>query len=377
MASSSAAAPRVAPRPELGHARSTQSSHHHRTTPARNSLRSSDFEVIFQRDISPYLLSQFRDHNVPQDAIDYFSTCLAYNFYNHIGYGPGIRVVDTVADLKGHDKLEGPDFNKTAMLGWAVLFLQAYFLVSGNIIEGVEISGGKLAWHRRPQVGFIAINDTLLLEGAAYQLVREYFQDEPCYVDVLELLHEARHPAFFRNPVPKNYQLTVNQRKTADIYKSAIYSYYLPIALAMIYCGFPVEKAFPTAVDPYDLVLDVLLPIGEYAQVQDDYFQSLDGTLDKTKSWCYDTVLASGSPEQVTILEREFGKADEVSRNFVEQVFNEVGVGSRYDQYAKDAYERISNLIDAFPELKTPNGDAVLRADLFRRLLDEIHERSD
>jgi hypothetical protein len=51
-------------------------------------------------------------------------------------------------------------------------------------------------------VGYNAFNDALLLEGAVYQLAREHFRQEPYYVDLLELLHETRHPAYFRNPVP-------------------------------------------------------------------------------------------------------------------------------------------------------------------------------
>jgi len=51
-------------------------------------------------------------------------------------------------------------------------------------------------------VGSNALNDAFLLEGAVYQLAREHFRQEPYYVDLLELLHETRHPAYFRNPVP-------------------------------------------------------------------------------------------------------------------------------------------------------------------------------
>lgn len=61
---------------------------------------------------------------------------------------------------------------------------------------------GKLSWHRVDGVGTTAFNDALLLEGAVYQLAREHFRQEPYYVDLLELLHETRHPAFFRNPIP-------------------------------------------------------------------------------------------------------------------------------------------------------------------------------
>ncbi len=61
---------------------------------------------------------------------------------------------------------------------------------------------GKLSWQKLDGVGFKALNDALLLEGAVYQLAREHCRQEPYYVDLLELLHETRHPAYFRNPVP-------------------------------------------------------------------------------------------------------------------------------------------------------------------------------
>jgi len=80
--------------------------------------------------------------------------------------------------------------------------LHSYFSLSDNIVDQVTTSRGKLSWHRVDGIGYKALNDTLLLEGAVYQLVREHFRHEPYYVDLLELLHETRHPAYFRNPIP-------------------------------------------------------------------------------------------------------------------------------------------------------------------------------
>jgi hypothetical protein len=74
--------------------------------------------------------------------------------------------------------------------------------VSDGIIDQTTINHGKLSWHHVDGVGSNAFNDALLLEGAVYQLAREHFRREPYYVDLLELLHETRHPAYFRNPVP-------------------------------------------------------------------------------------------------------------------------------------------------------------------------------
>ena len=80
--------------------------------------------------------------------------------------------------------------------------LHSYFLVSDNIVDQVEMSHGKLSWHCVEGVGLKAINDAFLVEGAVFQLVREHFRNEPYYIDLLELIHETRHPSFFRNPIP-------------------------------------------------------------------------------------------------------------------------------------------------------------------------------
>lgn len=74
--------------------------------------------------------------------------------------------------------------------------------MSEDIVNQVTTRHGKPSWHKVDGIGYKALNDALLLEGAVYQLVREHFRREPYYVDLLELLHETRHPAFFRNPIP-------------------------------------------------------------------------------------------------------------------------------------------------------------------------------
>jgi farnesyl diphosphate synthase len=170
---------------------------------------------------------------------------------------------------------------------------------------------------------------------------------------------------------------TCLSQRAADIYKSSIYSFYLPMALAMIICDFPVEKASPTDPNYYDLALDILLPLGEYAQIQTEYFESRSGNLPKSRSWCFDVVRTSGSSEQLATLEAYFGKEDTTSQLHVRSVFAEAGVDTRYSQYAEDAYARIDALIDALPELRGPSGDAVLGRAIFRTLLEDIRSRTD
>ena len=142
----------------------------------------------------------------------------------------------------------------------------------------------------------------------------------------------------------------------------------------MIISGFPVEKVSPLDPSYYEYALDILLPLGEYAQIRMDYVDSCSGDLPKSRSWCFDAVRSSGTPEQLATLETHFGKPDATSQLHIRSVFADAGIDARYAQYSADAYSRISALIDALPEFRNPSRDAILRRSAFRALLEDIHD---
>jgi farnesyl diphosphate synthase len=150
-------------------------------------------------------------------SLTWTTKCLDYNTFSG-QYKTGLLVVETAEAFKGRP-LNDAEYKNAAILGWALIFvrptfsssfpcvtiraqLHSYFVVSDNIVDQVATTHGKLAWHRMAGVGWKALNDAFLLDGAVYQLLREHLRQEPYYVDLLELLHETRHPAFFRNPIP-------------------------------------------------------------------------------------------------------------------------------------------------------------------------------
>jgi farnesyl diphosphate synthase len=95
----------------------------------------------------------------------------------------------------------------------------------------------------------------------------------------------------------------IYRHRTIILYKMAIYSFYLLIALALLLCRFPVEKKHESDPDYYKLALNILLPLGEYFQIQDDYLDYAGmpeqigkiGTdiLDNKCSWCIGPVRVS------------------------------------------------------------------------------------
>jgi len=180
--------------------------------------------------------------------------------------------------------------------------------------------------------------------------------------------------------------LTTHRYKTIVMYKTAIYPFYLPVALALLLCSFPVEKKDESDLDYYKLAHDVLLPLGEYSQVQDDYLDFAGtpeqigkiGTdiIDNKCSWCINTALGHANATQRAILDANYGRKDSEAEERVKEVFREVGVDGYYEQYEAEAYARINALIDAVPEVKSPCGGAVLRRAVFRTFLEKIYKRT-
>lgn len=138
-------------------------------------------------------------------------------------------------------------------------------------------------------------------------------------------------------------------------------------------------------VSPYTLAQSILLPLGEYFQIQDD-FLDYSGTpeqigkigtdiIDNKCSWCINTALAVATPEQRKVLDENYGKKTKENEDKVKQVFEEVGIREKYKVYEQGAYEKIMGLIETIPEENA--GDAVvLRREVFTSFLNKIYKRT-
>ncbi|OTA23049.1 Farnesyl pyrophosphate synthase [Hortaea werneckii EXF-2000] len=109
-----------------------------------------------------------------------------------------------------------------------------------------------------PNVGMIAINDAFMLESSIYLLLKKYFKQEKCYVDLMELFHEVS----FQTELGQACDLLTAPEEHVDldnfslekytfivIYKTAYYSFYLPVALALHFTGFATPKNLRIAED--------------------------------------------------------------------------------------------------------------------------------
>lgn len=292
-----------------------------------------------------------------------------------------MSVIDTTQLLLDR-KLTDDEFFKTATLGWMIELLQAFFLVSDDIMDSSKTRRGSPCWYLMPKVGMIAINDAFLLESAIYILLKKYFRQEKYYVDVIELFHEVT----FQTELGQTCDLLTAPEDHVDldnfslekytfivIYKTAYYSFYLPVALALYFAGFATPKNLKQAED-------ILIPMGEYFQVQDDYLDNFAdpavlgkiGTdiQDNKCSWLVNQALKIATPAQRQVLEENYGQKDAAKEAKVKQLYNELGLEQVYTQYEDKVVGEIRAKIAQLDESEG------LKKSVFEEFLRKIYKRS-
>ncbi|KAI0759526.1 farnesyl-diphosphate synthase [Trametes elegans] len=345
------------------------------------------------------LLESLRAGGVFPDAVEWFQRNLDYNVPGG-KLNRGLSVVDSLEILEGR-ALTDAELHDASVLGWCVELLQAMFLVTDDVMDQSVTRRGQPCWYRIPRVGLIAINDACMLEGAIYQILRKHFRARPFYVDLIELFHETT----FQTEIGQLLDLVTAAEDVIDLdkftlekhqkivtFKTAYYSFYLPVALAMTLGGIPHAPSASASAsasttpsdDPYALAQSILVPLGEYFQVQDDFLDfsappEVLGKLgtdivDNKCSWCVALALARASPAQRAVLDESYGRKDPGAEARVKAVYEEVGVRAAYAEYEQRAYARINELIDAVPEQAGEQGPA-LKREVFRAFLEKIHKR--
>lgn len=274
------------------------------------------------------------------------------------------------------------DYFRSALLGWMIELLQAFFLVSDDIMDSSQTRRGNPCWYLAPNVGMVAINDAFLLESAIYVLLKKHFRQEKSYIDIVELFHEVT----FQTELGQMCDLLTAPEDNVDldnfslekftfivIFKTAYYSFYLPVALALHYIGAATPKNLQTC-------LDILIPMGEYFQAQDDYLDAFaDPTVlgkvgtdiqDNKCSWLINQALRKVTPEQRKLLEENYGQKDPEKEAKVKELYHELKLSEFYEAWEE---ERVADLRAKIEKVDESEG---LKKEVFEAFLKKIYRRS-
>ncbi|KAI7971716.1 hypothetical protein EIK77_002717 [Talaromyces pinophilus] len=228
----------------------------------------------------------------------------------------------------------------------------------------------------------IAINDAFMLESAIYVILKKFFRSHPAYTDFLEIFHETT----WQTELGQLCDLITAPEDNVDLnnfsmekytfivkYKTAYYSFYLPVALALHY----LQVASPKNLKQCE---DILIPLGEYFQIQDDYLDAFGspetigkiGTdiQDNKCSWLVNQALAMVTPEQRKLLDEAYGRKDSALEAKVKALYNDLKLEQHYLKFEEERVGHLRQQIDSVDESEG------LKKEIFSAFLDKIYKRS-
>lgn len=293
----------------------------------------------------------------------------------------GMTVLSVVRTFAGDRELTTLEEARACVLGWAIEFLQAFFLVADDLMDESKTRRGQPCWYLIPKVDTIAVNDAFLLESFVFSFIKQHFKQEIYYIRLLELFLEVTQKTEFGQLLdltsqPKDVTIIDFSRFTMDRYKSivkyktAYYSFYLPVSIGMIVSGVQDDMS-------HDLAERICCMMGEYFQVQDDYLdcygtEEVIGKVgtdiqDNKCSWLVVQALARATPAQKTILQENYGKWDDAKVAKVKALYKEMELEALFKNYEEDSFVEIQE------ELKKVT---TIPHDVFTLFLDKIYKRS-
>ncbi|XP_073464926.1 farnesyl pyrophosphate synthase isoform X1 [Aquarana catesbeiana] len=325
------------------------------TKSSEESAKLQEFSSFFQTIVQD-LTAEDRGHPEVGDAISRLQKVLEYN-------APGGKCNRGMTVLAAFREMVEPDLQKDGNIqralavGWCVELLQAFFLVADDIMDNSVTRRGQPCWYKQAGIGLDAINDSFLLEACIYRVLRKYCRQQPYYLNLLELFLETS----YQTELGQALDLITSQPGKVDLdrytearyksivkYKTAFYSFYLPVAAAMYMAGIDGEEEHGNA-------RTILLEMGEFFQIQDDYLDcygdpSVTGKIgtdiqDNKCGWLVVEALKRVSPEQRKILEENYGQegAEKVQR--VKALYEDLDLSAVYTQYEEESYQRLRTLI--------------------------------
>nr|ADV03674.1 farnesyl pyrophosphate synthase [Alisma plantago-aquatica subsp. orientale] len=293
------------------------------------------------------------------DAREWIEKMLDYNVPGG-KLNRGLSVVDSYKLLKEGKELSEEELFLSCVLGWCIEWLQAYFLVLDDIMDNSHTRRGQPCWFRIPKVGLIAANDGIILRNHIPRMLQRHFKGKPYYVDLLDLFNEVE----FQTACGQMLDLITTHEGETDLskyklpvykrivqYKTAYYSFYLPVACALLMSG--------ENLDQFVDVKNILIEMGTYFQVQDDYLDCFGdpkfigkiGTdiEDFKCSWLVVQAMERASESEKKILYENYGKNDPACVAKVKAIYNDLDLQKVFTDYENASYTQLISSIEAQP----------------------------
>lgn len=282
--------------------------------------------------------------------------------------------------LVPRDELTEDNLRRVRILAWCIEMLQAFLLVIDDVQDHAEFRRNQPCWYLQNNVGLLAINDALLLQTSIYQLIKMHFGGKDCYVNLVELFLDMTWKTVTGQCLDI-LSTTLGKRPNLDLftmdrynsivkYKTAYYSFVLPVLAAMSVAGVNDPEMHRQA-------KTILCEMGHFFQVQDDYLDcygkpemtgKIGGDIKEGKcTWLVVVALQRATQAQRKILEECYGSPDQENVDRVKQLYNELGLPNTYSIYEEETYNLLHTHIQQISR--------GLPHDLFLKMLERTYRR--
>nr|CCA25012.1 farnesyl pyrophosphate synthetase putative [Albugo laibachii Nc14] len=319
-----------------------------------------------------------QDLDMPQDAIEWIREVMEYNCLGG-KLNRGLLVVECAKSLFGEEL--SPEIKRKAnILGWCIELVQAFFLIADDIMDNSLMRRGQICWYKLPKVELTAVNDAFLMESFVFRILRLHFRNEITYTDIIHLFQDTIHRTEMGQLLDLTSQplnapsdlsrFTVERYRKIVRYKTAYYTFYLPLACAMLLRGILDEPS-------HQVAQDICMEIGEYFQIQDDFLDCFGdenvlgkvGTdiQDNKCSWLILQALDHANDEQRELLKEHYGSSEEDSVAKVKELYKSLNLVGLYHDFERETCTKINQRI-AQTDLMPPQ--------VFKLMVEKIFKRS-
>jgi farnesyl diphosphate synthase len=281
-------------------------------------------------------------------------------------YNRALTVIEVASDMVRDQPNAAKLQQQAAVCGWAIEFMQAHFLVEDDIMDSSTTRRGKPCWYRHPGVTTqCAINDGLIVFAWCTKMLKHFVRDHPLYVDILEMFHHVDHcttmgqlydvSSMFdsakldpdvEQPTTTDYkEFTLEHYKQIVHFKTAYYTYHLPMLLGLAVAG-KLETI------PAPLVEKLAITMGEYFQIQDDFLDCFGdparigkiGTdiQDIKCSWLAVTFLANANEKDIAAFKENYGQHDDAKVANVKALFKAAKLEEIFAKYEDEVVDAVT-----------------------------------
>lgn len=307
-----------------------------------------------------------------------------YNVQGGKFYRGGL-VVSTAHYLCKEQGLDWEEYKPlAAAIGWSIEFLQACFLVADDIMDKSITRRGQPCWYKLPDVQMDAINDSLVLESMTYWLIQHVSKgkSQHLFLPLSQIMRETRlqtelgqmcdlvsQPQGLKGTAILN-NFTSEQHRLIVVNKTAIYTFYAPVALALTLVGRGTPEALSAA-------KEIGTELGVLFQIQDDILDCFGdpskigkiGTdiQDHKCTWLVMMALRLASPQQRKIIEEHYGQHNEKSVQTIKDLYRTMELPQKFEQYEEESYKKIKNMISRSSSLLPP--------PIYEQILNKVYKR--